>query len=159
MAKMFLGIALSCGSVCFYTIFGVMAQYFKVHPLDLILCRCAIQSALFSLILIYKREIWRWSAPMIFAGILAFVSNASYIIVIHILPLGPSVILLHSTPGFTALFSRLLAKERISMVKAFCIAFIFIGQILVVQPALIFEEFNCGKSFMGKYCRCLVYLF
>ncbi|XP_059085334.1 solute carrier family 35 member G1-like [Tigriopus californicus] len=137
---MILGVLLACASVCSYTIFGIVAQYYGLNPIDLILGRSCIQSLVVSVVMIMKRDSLELSKSTILVGCLFFVSTSGFIFVIYILPLGTAFILTHSTAGFTAIFARLLAKENITLLKAVCIVSILLGQFLVIEPSFLFTK-------------------
>lgn len=143
---MILGVLLACVSVCSYTVFGILAQYFDLNPVDLILGRACVQITVVSMAMLWKRDVLELSVSTVLAGILLFFCTSGFIVVVHILPLGPAFILTHSNAGFTAIFARLLAKEKISYLKGVCILTILVGQILVAQPSFMFGNFLTTSS-------------
>lgn len=148
-SKMLFGILLACGSVISYTIFGILSQYFGFFPIDLILGRALVQALVFSLVLLVRKAPCQFSWGSILIGVLACTANASYIATVLLLPLGPAVILSHSTVGFVAIFERILIKQPLSCIKGICIVAMFVGEVLVVQPSFIFGMDNSFAA-LGK---------
>lgn len=147
---MIAGIILASVGVLFYTIFGAFAQYFNLNPVDLILARGTIQFTTFVAVLFCTGQRPELSKVVIGGGLIAFACHGSYILVLHLLPLGPAVIFGRSTSPFTAFFARVLANEPVSLIKGICIAILLIGQLLIIQPPFLFSGLS-GVSSMGAY--------
>ena len=142
------GLALAFVSGLIFTANNCVIQTFNLDYAENMLVRSTVQTIIFGLICIVKRNsIWpkcerKIQCLMIFQGVLGSVVMICAFSCMLLMPLGDALTLLFTEPFSTMFMAAMFLGHRLRLFKISLGLFLLIGVVLVIQPPFIFPNYE-----------------
>ena len=142
------GLALAFVSGLIFTANNCVIQTFNLDYAENMLVRSTVQTIIFGLICIIKRNsIWptcerKIQCLMIFQGVLGSVVMICAFSCMLLMPLGDALTLLFTEPFSTMFMAAIFLGHRLRLFKISLGLFLLIGVVLVIQPPFIFPNYE-----------------
>ena len=142
------GLALAFVSGLIFTANNCIIQTFNLDYAENMLIRSTVQTIIFGVICIIKRNsIWptcerKIQCLMIFQGVLGSVVMICAFSCMLLMPLGDALTLLFTEPFSTMFMAAIFLGHRLRLFKISLGLFLLIGVVLVIQPPFIFPNYE-----------------